>query len=280
MRLHFISGLPRSGSTLLAGILRQNPRFHAAMTSPVGHIFAEMQSALSRKNEAAVFLSHEQKRALLRGVVANFYSTNGRGVIFDTGRMWCAKMPQIVDLWPDAKVICCVRDVRWIIDSIERLARRNPLELSGMFNFDAGGTVYSRVARIAASDGIVGYALDALREAYFGEHAGRLLLVDYEALTRRPHATTAAIYSFLDEDLFPHDFDNIEYAADDFDLPLGMPGLHTVRRKVEFIERETILPPGLFQRFENDAFWNNGTANPKGTLVIPASLPGLASVAA
>ena len=34
-KLHFISGLPRSGSTLLAGILRQNPRFHAAMTGPV-----------------------------------------------------------------------------------------------------------------------------------------------------------------------------------------------------------------------------------------------------
>ncbi len=33
---HFITGLPRSGSTLLAAILRQNPRFHAGMTSPVG----------------------------------------------------------------------------------------------------------------------------------------------------------------------------------------------------------------------------------------------------
>jgi sulfotransferase len=26
-RFHFISGLPRSGSTLLAALLRQNPRF-------------------------------------------------------------------------------------------------------------------------------------------------------------------------------------------------------------------------------------------------------------
>jgi len=34
-RLHFISGLPRSGSTLLSAILRQNPRFYAGMTSPV-----------------------------------------------------------------------------------------------------------------------------------------------------------------------------------------------------------------------------------------------------
>jgi sulfotransferase len=34
-QLHFISGLPRSGSTLLASILRQTPQFHAAMSSPV-----------------------------------------------------------------------------------------------------------------------------------------------------------------------------------------------------------------------------------------------------
>ncbi|MEG3936419.1 MULTISPECIES: sulfotransferase [unclassified Microcoleus] len=36
MNSHFISGLPRSGSTLLAALLRQNPRFHGAMTSPLG----------------------------------------------------------------------------------------------------------------------------------------------------------------------------------------------------------------------------------------------------
>ena len=45
-KLHFISGLPRSGSTLLAGILRQNPRFHAAMTGPVGALFGAMLNAM------------------------------------------------------------------------------------------------------------------------------------------------------------------------------------------------------------------------------------------
>ena len=36
---HFISGLPRSGSTMLSAILRQNPRFHAGMSSPVASLF-------------------------------------------------------------------------------------------------------------------------------------------------------------------------------------------------------------------------------------------------
>ena len=34
LQYHFISGLPRSGSTLLSAILLQNPRFHAGMSSP------------------------------------------------------------------------------------------------------------------------------------------------------------------------------------------------------------------------------------------------------
>jgi sulfotransferase len=32
---YFISGLPRSGSTLLSGILKQNPEFYADIASPV-----------------------------------------------------------------------------------------------------------------------------------------------------------------------------------------------------------------------------------------------------
>jgi sulfotransferase len=41
--IHFISGLPRSGSTLLAAILRQN-RFHAGMSSPVASLFMALQA--------------------------------------------------------------------------------------------------------------------------------------------------------------------------------------------------------------------------------------------
>ncbi|WP_373533726.1 sulfotransferase [Microcoleus sp.] len=51
VRSHFISGLPRSGSTLLAALLRQNPRFHSAMTSPIGGQVDRMLSAMSEDNQ-------------------------------------------------------------------------------------------------------------------------------------------------------------------------------------------------------------------------------------
>ena len=72
-RIHFVSGLPRAGSTVLSAILRQNPVFHAAMTSPVGSLYMAMETAMSRRNEIAVFLDVSQRRALLRGVFSGYY---------------------------------------------------------------------------------------------------------------------------------------------------------------------------------------------------------------
>lgn len=260
--VHFISGLPRSGSTLLAAILRQNPRYHAAMTSPVGAMYMALESAMSRRNEAAVFINESQRRDVLRGLFVNYYQDiQSERLVFDTNRVWCTKLPALTQLFPRAKVICCVRDISWIMDSIERLLRKNAFELSGMFGFEAGNTVYTRLNRVASGDGVVGYALDALKEAFFGEQASMLILVEYGALTKVPKQTLELIYNLLDESPFDHDFENVEYEAEDFDLAIGMPGLHTVRRKVEWVERQSVLPPELFQRFLNDAFWRQPSAN-------------------
>jgi sulfotransferase len=269
--LHFISGLPRSGSTLLAAILRQNPRFSAGMSSPVASLFIAMQGAMSRRNEAAVFIDDSQKRELLKGLFDNYYhAIHPEKLVFDTNRVWCSKLSTLVRLFPRAKVICCVRHVPWIMDSIERLIRENAFELSGLFGFESSNTVYTRVNRLASSEGQVGFAIDALREAYWGEHADRLILVGYEALAKKPEATLRQLYDFLGEAWFPHDLDNVEYEANEFDLALGTPNLHTVRRKVAWTERTSVLPPELFNRFVNDAFWMTPELNTRN---VPTIVP-------
>ena len=71
--VHFISGLPRAGSTLLSAILRQNPKIHAGMTSPVGPVFNATLTAMGAENEFSVFFKEEQKRDILMGVFDGFY---------------------------------------------------------------------------------------------------------------------------------------------------------------------------------------------------------------
>lgn len=254
MQLHFISGLPRSGSTLLAAILKQNPRITAGMSSPVAAIYRALEGAMARQNEGAVFVTDEQREAALRGLFTSFYPQQD-GIVFDTNRVWAARLPAIAKLFPDSKVICCVRDLAWIVDSFETLYRRNPFEPSGVYNFDNSGTVYDRAALIQNGSGVVGYALNALREALAGEQASRVLLVEYNDLCSAPAAAMAKIYDFIAEPHFAHDFDHVAFSASEFDRNLGARGLHDVSGKVEVRKRKTILPPDIFARYANDQFW-------------------------
>jgi sulfotransferase len=224
-----------------------------------------METAMSRRHDTSVFINNEQRRELLRGVFTGYYHQSGsKTVIFDTNRLWCARLAALAELFPQARVICCVREVPWIIDSIERQAQRNPFELSGLFDYDPNTTVYTRAARVAGTDGMVGYALDALREACFGPHAHRLVLLDYEALTKAPANAMATLYQLLGEPAFDHDYNRVAYEADVFDAGLGSPGLHRVQGQVEWRERPTILPPGLFERFIGDSFWREPHSRLKG----------------
>ena len=255
---HFISGLPRSGSTLLSAILRQNPRFHAGISSPLAGLATGVLAQVSAGSEFAALVDQSQRRALLRALFSAYYADHPQPVIVDTNRQWCAKPPMLLDLFPDAKIIGCVRDVAWVMDSIERLYRADPYENTRLFAGAPGrSTVYTRLEGLAQHDQLVGFAWAALREAYYGEHAASLLLVDYELLSRAPQQVLPLIYDFLGEPAFEHDFENVEYDAVDFDLQLGAPGLHTVRRKVAFEARRSILPPDLFEKYSKLSFWGD-----------------------
>lgn len=269
-KYHFISGLPRSGSTLLAALLLQNPRFHAGMTSPVGSLLRGMLNQLGAGSEFGSVVTKEQRRRLTNGLFDSYYADHtNKDVIFDTNRMWSAHMPVLMDQFPEAKVIACVRNVAWIMDSLERRYRANPYEITRLFNDDnERNTVYSRVETLAQANRLVGYPWTALKEAFYGEHADSLLIVDYDLLAQAPDKVMPLIYQFIGEPEFKHDFSNISYDAPEFDAPLGMHGLHKVRTKVSFEKRASILPPDLFEKFAALSFWQDNS-NSRCNVITP-----------
>ena len=273
--IHFISGLPRSGSTLLAAILRQNPQLHAGMSSPVGGLFRNLVQGMSPQGELSALMTPEQRENVLRGLFDSYYKDiQPTQVVLDTNRFWCSKMGAIAKLFPEARVIVCVRDLPWILDSFERILRREPLLVSKMFRPRDAATVYTRVGSLASGLGTVGFAWNAVQEAFWGEDANRLLVVDYEALAREPARTIKCIYDALGLPAFDHDFENVSYEdGGAVDAQLGVPGLHTVTGKVEFVERPTILPPDLYQRFSGRNFWRRPRANTRDvTVLLPSQL--------
>ena len=269
-KLHLISGLPRSGSTLLSAILRQNPRFSAGVTSPVASMIGAVMPRMSGASEFTSFFDDDRRRRVLRGMIEGYYGPVPEGgVVFDTNRSWTGRAALLRDLYPNARIICLVREVGWIIDSLERILRRNPLQVSRSLNLQAGASVYARAEALMNSDtGLVGIAWSSLREAWFGDDAKSLIVVEYEKFVSNPGATIERLYRELQEPAFTHDFDNIVYDEPDYDATLGMPGLHQVRPRVGRQDRAPCIPPDIFATYAESSFWKRPDMNRRGVVML------------
>ena len=120
------------------------------MSGPLAGMFGALLGEMSGRNEYSVFIDDAKRERILHALFDNFYADCTAEVIFDTNRGWCAWMPAIARLFPEAKVIACVRELPWVVDSIERLVQRNVFSPSSIFNYSAGGTVYNRANDVVA----------------------------------------------------------------------------------------------------------------------------------
>jgi len=96
-----------------------------------------------------------------------------------------------------------------------------------------------------------------------------ILLVEYNDLTQKPEETMRRVYDFIGKDYYEnHDYERVEYSNDPFDLKISTPDLHMVSGRVEYRERETILPQQILEKYANHEFWrqNNNKSSKKPPL--------------
>jgi len=252
-KYHFITGLPRSGSTLLVSILKQNPRFHASISDPLASmvkgVIETSQSSSGVKYEVPV----SRRLNTVKGLFDGFYKDINEEVIFNTNRAWTLLTPQIDAIYPSSKFIVCVREIKWILDSFELIHRKNPLSTNTVTG-GLEGNVYSRVASLMVDDGIVGFPYIGIKQAITGNEQHKLMLIEYDELCKNPKLIINSLYSFIDEPIFEHDFNNVEASWDEYDAEIGIP-LHRVRKTVSYVSRKSILPPDILMQYNNMEVW-------------------------
>ena len=255
---HMISGLPRSGSTLLSSILNQNPRFSAGISNPLNEVMTNAILAFSLTGNKTQ-MDKEQRINVLSHIIDGYYEKDSAEVVFNTSRNWTAFLPMMDLVRPEAKVICCVRDIFWVLDSFEVLRTKDPT--LHFFNNDQSesftkNNVYTRTNAIFEK-GPLQIALDCLKQGFYSEYNSKLHFVEYNDLASNPEKTMQGVYNFIGEPYFIHDFDNVERAYDEYDISIGQEGTHTVRKKVELINRPATLPQDLYDRYANKGyeFW-------------------------
>lgn len=242
---HFISGLPRSGTTLLSTILRQNPRFDASISGPLARFVRAIIQESSAQGGYRFECPPEKNKKLIQGLFDNYHDDDAKEVNFDTNRGWPLLMPTVKDLFPKSKMILCVRDIAWILDSFEMLQRKNPYINTSMFSPEEATNVYTRCETLLNPGRTLGFAYAAVKQAMVSEHKNSIMIVEYDRLAKNPEQIMKALYAFINEPYFEHDFNDVAASYDEFDNDVQLPGLHTTRKTVSFIPRETVIPPDI-----------------------------------
>jgi len=103
-------------------------------------------------------------------------------------------------------------------------------------------------------DGVVGFPYVGIKQALTGHDQPLLFILEYDLLCKQPKEMIQALYNFIEEPYFKHDFNNVEASWDEYDAEIGIK-LHDVRKKVEFRERKFILPPDILNKHANMEFW-------------------------
>jgi sulfotransferase len=260
-KFNFISGLPRSGTTLLSSILKQNPRFTAGISDPLemftNSIIKDTNTAVGMGSVVDI----PKRRSLIKALFESFYE-DGNEVCFNTNRGWASETALLKDLFPEFKMVVCLREIPWILDSFERLNSKNPYTVKPLYSHQQLANVYDRthmlMGNIQGAPGYVAGPLMNTKASMFSAEKGQLLYVEYDTLAKHPESAMRQIYAFLGEPWFEHNFMDVENSYDEFDTEAKIEGLHTVRCNVEYVQRSTVLPADLWNQYSTSSFWLKG----------------------
>jgi len=219
-----LSGLPRTGSTLLSAILSQNPVIHAEGNSAVCQLMWDMQQSCEgpSSEQLAANRRYQTQDALVRSVPSTYYANVDKKIIVDKCRSWAlpANMEMLRRYFDhEPKVIVMTRPIDEIVNSFVRLREANGWQ--GDLSSDL--TVPGSEPIMRSLDGVK-YAQET--------NNGEFHFVTYFDLVNDPTAVLDRIYDFIGADRFTHDFDNVVNQFPEDDSVYGLNGQHIIRSKV------------------------------------------------
>lgn len=265
---HFLSGLPRSGNTLLSAILNQNPEIYSSPLSPVNHFMWDMDNSLHHTQH--INRNEENKiksKMFLSSFMDNFYKDIKEPVIIDREKMWGTpvNLGLIKEyITPTPKIIFTVRDVLDIIASFVRMDAdyiNRDMTNNGYYFANYRSYADSIAEHLMTINGEIDKSLLSLASAFYPENKDMFHIVEYNDLVFKTEETMSGIYKFLELPEYQHNFEAIEKVEIDNDEAVGLPkNLHEVRKSISKSTTNTdILSDYIKHKYSNMEFWRNNS---------------------
>ena len=241
-----LSGMPRSGSTLLSSLLSQNPMIHAEGNSAVCQLIWDMTMSCTYNVNEQLKSNHREEtmRDLIVQLPNTYYKNvpEGTKIIVDKCRSWTKPsniklLQKYID--PAIKIIVMERSVTAVVESFYKLFKKNGWS----------DEIIHRCLNEMLEPGTepIMSSLDGIKMAH--DANANFLFINYDELVDYTEETIKRIYTFCEwGEPFKHTFTNIVNKYPEDDNYYNIKGFHTIRPVVEREMNDYKLPPEILAR--------------------------------
>lgn len=268
-KFYFLTGLPRSGNTLLAAILNQNEKIYVSPLSPLPEILFQMKNIENSNENTLRNIDQKSRVNEMTSLAASlFYQRTNFPIIIDRNKSWGspAHLPLIKEfINPNPKIIYTVRNITDIICSFINLNIKsfnddyfsNELFIN-YYKKDVDGMA-DYIMRL---NGPVDSALCNLANCFKEENKKYIHIVEYKDIVENTEKTIYDIYNFLDIEPYKHDFNKIFKIENDNDLAAGLPeNMHEVKKIItpSKTDPQKVLSEYTYNKYSDMEFWRPGS---------------------
>jgi sulfotransferase len=254
--INFLSGLPRSGSTLMATLLNQHPEIYASPHSALLDGLNAMRDAFIISESVRFQLRVSAYQETLWTTPQTFYSGIEKDIVFDKQFIW--PTPENYELAlkisTNPRFIICYRPILEVLASFVSKSVDNPeyylnkeIEKSNFYPKNYLNKNDSLAEYLMIEHKLISKSILGLSHAKKNEDSGQFKFVAYDDLINDPKKVMLETFNFLGLEPIEVQTENLEdiFRYKDSNA-LGVDGFHKIRPT---IKKESPKPEDLFSDF-------------------------------
>lgn len=257
----YLTGLPRSGSTLMGQLLGEHPDIYSpGQSSPLLAALRSLSSQLSDNEFLLAQLDSQfdlvYKRLLnaYRSFINGWFAETEQTWVVDKHRGWLNQLDLALHLDPNCRMVACVRELGQIYGSIE--AQHQKTLLLDFPDDLAGLSRYNRGDRLFSPEGVVGGPLKALEAVpdYPLSQQQRVYYVVFEHLVSEPVTVMQDLFAWLGLPPYELDLSHLTVKPQESDSYYRYKYLHRTHEQIIAPQAHEI-PTRIQQQLQTNFRW-------------------------
>ena len=254
-QLFFLVAMPRSGNTLFASIMNQNPKIACTANS----ITLEIMKDLFLLKETDVFQNYPDHKSLdniLDSVFDIYYKDWPQDIIIDRGPVMTPGNFEVMQkhFKRPFKCIVLLRDLMDVLASLMKWYTENPSSYINKYGYK---TDEEKLSAIMSKKAVVAKDLEAIKNSY--NYPEICLYVKYDDLVTQPEKEIRRVYEFMNLPYFNHTFKDLKQININgmgYDDTVVGKNMHTIRTEVkkEYNPYINKIPERIRKKYEHIRF--------------------------